>query len=198
MVESSATGAKLLLINPNGNVFASAVESTLGGVGTVEINSTNTITLTHSLTDDLELIQSGSGTTILISSFNSYTGATSITGGTLQIGTTPFPGSIGPKSAVDIEESATFVLVNVKGNILANNISAGTSGVGALIIESDKKITLSGALTDGSGGVLTVKQSGSGTTILTSAKNTYSGETTVSDGTLQIGSLSAAGSDWQE
>ena len=66
------------------------------------------------------------------------------------------------------------------------------SGTGLVNVNSAKGLTLSGALSNGGAGTLALTQSGTGTTILTGA-NTYSGATTVSAGTLQIGDGSTTG-----
>ena len=60
-------------------------------------------------------------------------------------------------------------------------------------IDTASAETLSGTLVDGVG-KLALTQSGAGTTTLTNSGNSYSEETTVSGGILQIGTSSVAGS----
>jgi T5SS/PEP-CTERM-associated repeat protein/autotransporter-associated beta strand protein len=89
--------------------------------------------------------------------------------------------------------------VNIGGSNVASSTSAGVieaakvafgNGTGSLNFNQNNSLTLSAAITGGSGG--TVKQQGSGTTILTGA-NTYSGATTVSGGKLVVnGSITAS------
>ncbi len=103
------------------------------------------------------ITMTGTGTLILSGTGNAYTGGTTITTGTLQVG-----------------DGAT------------SNGSLGTGGVtdnAALVFDPLTTSTITNAIT-GSG---TVTQNGPGTTLLTSAGNNYSGATTVSAGTLQIG-----------
>jgi autotransporter-associated beta strand protein len=196
---SVGAGASLILSNVHGNSLANSASNGVGGVGTLNVDSTNTNTLSGALTDgstgQLALTQSGAGTTILTNGANTFSGATSITSGILEIGTTATAGSLGAKSAVGIGGTATLDLVNGTGNTLANAVTAGSSGVGTLEINSANINTISGALIDGSGGgQLSLSQKGAGTTILTNSGNTFSGATNVGDGTLQIGTTSVAGS----
>ena len=106
----------------------------------------------------LGLIKKGTGTLIL-SNTNSYTGATTISGGTLQLGDGSTTGSI----------SSTSTLTN-NGTLAINRSNTATQG------------TDFGLISGGTGGFTQV---GSGTTILGLA-NTYNGATTVNAGTLNI------------
>ncbi|WP_179215134.1 autotransporter-associated beta strand repeat-containing protein, partial [Achromobacter xylosoxidans] len=103
--------------------------------------------------------QIGAGTTILTAD-NTYTGGTTISAGTLQLGNGGTTGAI-------------------LGNV-ANN--------GALTFNRSDVQTFPGQISGG--GV--VNQIGTGTTILT-ANNTYTGGTTISAGTLQLGNGGASG-----
>jgi len=96
---------------------------------------------------------------------NTYTGATTISAGTLQVGNGGTNGSLSPSSA--ITDNATLVF---------NRSNALTQGTDFAAIS-------------GSGNVV---QAGAGTTIL-SASNSYSGGTRVSGGTLQVGNANALG-----
>ena len=130
--------------------------------GTLVLNTAATQTLSGDITGTGAFTQSGAGTTILTGSANSYTGTTSITGGTLQIGNASAAGSLGGSGTI----------VNDAALVFAGNATATIAK------------TISG------GG--TVTQSGLGTTIFT-ANNTYSGTTTISAGTLQLGSGGTSG-----
>ena len=186
---SIGNGGMLLLVNLNGNTLASDIANGVGTVGTFNIDSARAITLSGTLTDgvtgQLALTQSGTATAILTNASNTYSGATTVVIGILQIGTTSTAGSIGPSSVVSIADNGTLTLVNVQGNVLANNITNGLGGSGLVINNSTLPTTLSGSLSDGAG-ILAINQSGTGTTTL-SGNNTYSGPTTVTGGTLQIG-----------
>jgi autotransporter-associated beta strand protein len=89
---SVSGGAALTLVNiggPVANTFANNVSNTVGGTGTVIVNSANTNTLSGALTDGgsgvLALTQSGSGTTNLTNTNNTYTGATNVTSGMMVV-----------------------------------------------------------------------------------------------------------------
>jgi autotransporter-associated beta strand protein len=107
------------------------------------------------------LTKVGSGTLTLAGN-NSYSGGTTISAGTLQVG---------------------------------NNTTAGTVGSGTVVDNASLVFYLSGTATianaiSGSG---TVAQSSSGTLIFT-GNNTYTGTTTISGGTVQIGAGGTTGS----
>ena len=121
--------------NPTGDTFANNISNGVGGVGTVNVASANTNILSGTLTDGaagtLALTQSGAGTTILTNTGDTYSGATTVNGGTLQIGSTQAAGSISAASTVTVN-SGTLSLVNVNGNIFSNAVSGG----GTLNIDS--------------------------------------------------------------
>ncbi|WP_427308493.1 autotransporter-associated beta strand repeat-containing protein [Cupriavidus sp. H39] len=98
--------------------------------------------------------------TLALAGANTYTGGTTVSGGTLQLGNGGTSGSI-------------------VGDVLDN---------GTLAFNRSDSSTFSGVIS-GSG---TVNQRGAGTTILTGA-NTYTGLTTISSGTLQIGNGGTTG-----
>ena len=77
-------------------------------------------------------------------------------------------------------------MLKLTGNTLANSVANTVSGTGSLNIAFATTLTLSGVLSDSAPGQLALKQSGTGTTIVTNT-DTYTGVTTVSAGTMQIG-----------
>jgi autotransporter-associated beta strand protein/T5SS/PEP-CTERM-associated repeat protein len=97
--------------------------------------------------------------TVILSGSNTYSGATTISAGTLQVGNGGNTGQLGSNT-----------------NAITNN--------GTLAFNRSDAVTFSNNVT-GSGGF---SQIGSGSTILTGS-NSYTGRTTVSAGTLQLGSL---------
>ena len=107
------------------------------------------------------LSKSGAGT-MTLSGANTYTGATTISAGTLQLGDGSTTGTLSASSAISVGSGATFAV---------NRSSAATQGT-----------DFSSAAITGAGGFT---QAGSGTTIL-NATNTYTGGTTVSAGTLRL------------
>ncbi len=193
-----ALGGALTLVNIGGNALYEDVSNDLAGTGTLVVNSAKTNILYGQLTDgsagQIALTQSGSGPTILANAFNTYSGATTVSKANLQVGTTSLPGSIGASSTTSISNGAKVTLVNLGGNILLGNVTNGVGGVGTLLSTSANTNTLTGTLTNGALGTLAVTQNGTGTTVLANAGNTYTGATTVSKGTLRIGTSALAGS----
>jgi len=182
------------------NNYTLSGTSSLNLVGTASVAptvtvATGTATISAPVGGISGVAANGAGTLILSNSANSYTGGTTITTGTVQLGTTAAAGSIG-SGAISVANGATLSVLNVKGNTVSNAISNVVGGSGTLLISSTLTNTFSGALTDGGSGgtgTLAVTQSGTGTTILTNSGNNYSGPTTVNKGTLQIGTSGTSG-----
>jgi autotransporter-associated beta strand protein len=110
------------------------------------------------------------GGALTLFSANSYTGPTTISAGTLQLGNAGLNGSLSPASALSVAENALFTVNQT------DTLTQGTE--------------FSSAAITGAGGFT---QAGTGTTILTAA-NSYTGPTTVSAGTLQLGNAGTDGS----
>ena len=148
------------------NIWSGAI--TLGS--TIGISSlAGTLTLSGAIGD------SGSGfgitkigaSTVALSGTNTYTGATSILQGTLQIGAGGTTGSLSPSSGISVASGATFAVNR------SDTVTQGTQ--------------FSGAAITGAGNFA---QNGAGKTTLNVA-NSYTGTTTVSGGKLEVtGSLS--------
>ncbi|MCY0858734.1 beta strand repeat-containing protein [Cupriavidus sp. D39] len=139
----------------------------LNGGGTVQSSSTGTLSIGNNngsglfsgvLQDSgavLSFTKNGTGTETLTGSSNTYSGSTTISGGTLQIGNGGTSGSLGQGAIAD---NANLVF----------NLSGST--------------TFSNPQISGSGNVT---QAGTGTVTLNNAQNDlYTGNTTVSEGTL--------------
>jgi autotransporter-associated beta strand protein len=172
---------------------------------TLAFDDANALTVSNVITQGAStanITQLGAGTTLL-SSANSYTGATTITAGTLQVGNV---GSLGSgASTVGAATNGTLTLA-AAGTLDLNGIGTSTSGVivgalsgvtGSKIINSsattgfldvgnknNSSSTYSGAIT-GNVGLIT---NGTGTLTLNgSAGNTYTGGTILNTGsTLAI------------
>jgi autotransporter-associated beta strand protein len=125
-------------------------------------NTTGTTTVNGSISGTGNLLQAGTGTTVLAAN-NSYGGSTTISAGTLQVGNGGTTGSLGTASTVTDNGTLTF---NLSGNTTVN---AAINGTGSVV------------------------QKGTGTTIL-AANNAYSGTTTITAGTLQVGNGGTSGS----
>src|SRR5271165_6292706 len=128
---------------------------------TFEIDNASAVTeVTGAISGTGQLTKTGSGALVLIGT-NTYSGGTTISAGTLQIGNGGTSGSI-------------------VGNVADN---------GTLAFDRSDAVTFSGVIS-GTGSLV---QLGSGTLVLT-GNNTYTGGTTISAGTLQIGNGGTTGS----
>ncbi len=155
----SLSGTSGTITNTGGSAAVLNVKQTAAGVfsGTLQ-NGSNTLALT---------LDSGSSNTLTLSGANTYTGGTTITAGTLQLGNGGTTGSLSAGSAIIDNASLAFDR--------SNTITEGTDFAGVIT---------------GSGGIV---QSGAGGTLVLSGANTFSGGTTITAGTLQMGNAAALG-----
>ncbi|WP_370543402.1 autotransporter-associated beta strand repeat-containing protein, partial [Herbaspirillum sp. Sphag1AN] len=128
------------------------------------------------------------GGTLVLGAVNTYTGATTISGGTVQTGVA---NAIQASSAVSVETGATLDMSQFAQTI--NNLSgAGTVLLGTQTLTANNATAASefSGVISGSGGLTKI-----GTNTLTlSGDNTYTGTITISAGTLQIGNNGDTGS----
>jgi autotransporter-associated beta strand protein len=157
---------------------------------TITVN-TGTATINVPVSGSAGLIANGAGTLVLANTGNSLSGNVTVVTGTLQIGTASADGSIGASAKVILDNGATLTLMNALNDTVPNSITAGLGQNGTVNFASPNTTIVSGALTDGSPGQLFLNQSGTGLTVLINSKNTNSGQTTISAGTLQIGTQTA-------
>jgi autotransporter-associated beta strand protein len=173
--------------------FASSRGITLNNIGatpggTIQVdNAGDTVTLSGALSGAGGLTKTGSGTLTLTGSSNSYTGATTVNAGTLAI---TGSGSIASSSGVNLAVSAAiFDISGASAGVTIKDLSgvSGTTvtlGANTLTAGSSNNTSFAGVIQSTGGGL--TKQ-GSGTLTLTGA-NTYTGATTISAGTLALGS----------
>jgi outer membrane autotransporter protein len=128
--------------------------------GTLAFDRSDSVSFGGTVSGTGAVNQIGTGTIILTAN-NTYTGGTTISAGTLQLGTGGTSGSI----SGDVTDNGTLAFDRSDGVSFGGTVS----GTGA------------------------VNQIGTGTTILT-ASNTYTGGTTISAGTLQLGNGGTSGS----
>ncbi len=160
----------------------------LTAAGTID-TQTNAVSSTGIISGAGALTKIGSNTCILAAA-NTYTGATTVSVGTLQAGiiSTSTTGAFGVGSAVTVSSGATLAL-NGFNNTVGSLSGAGavTLGSGVLTISSGGGNTLSGQISGSGGGITLV----SGVQTFSHA-NGYTGTTTVSGGTLQAGVATTA------
>jgi autotransporter-associated beta strand protein len=166
-----ATAADTVIGALSGTVSGSGNSATINNGGTgrnFTVNEVDTSTTYGGVIAGAGAFTLGSLSTgtLALSGDNTYTGATTINAGTLQLGDGGTTGSLSTSSG--ISGSGTFAIKR------SNAVSQGTDFSGSAIT-----------------GGLAVAQSGSGTATLTAA-NTYSGGTTVNSGTLILGNASGS------
>jgi len=208
----SAAGANLDISDTSAGA---TVQSLTGVVGSTVSLGSQTLTVTPTGTDEFDgvfqdggigagtgggLTMSGSGT-LLLTQTNTYTGATTVTSGTLALTGT---GSIASSSGValtasganlDISDTTPGTTIQGLSGVAGSTVSLGSKTL-TLDVPGNRSTIFGGVLQDGgigggTGGSLMM--SGAGTLILTAA-NTYTGSTTISSGTLQLGNGGTGGS----
>jgi autotransporter-associated beta strand protein len=143
-----------------------AANVALGASQTWTNNSVNSLTVSGRVSGGGNNLTTAGTGTIILSGANTYTGATTISAGTLQIGNSGTTGSLSPSSAITNDAALVFKR--------ADTITQGTHFASTI------------------SGTGTVTQAGTGTLVL-SGSNSYGGVTNVNSGTLNIQNNSALG-----
>ena len=137
--------------------------------------------------------KSGSGT-VIVDTPNTYTGNTTISGGTLQLGVTqaipggPNVGNVTVNGELDLAGNSQTINGLNGGGVIDSSTGSGTLTVGS----NNASGTFTGSITN-TGGILALVKAGAGTETLT-ANNGFSGGTTLSGGRLQVGAGNSLGS----
>lgn len=188
------TGATDYAIN-NGNL-----NSTLGAASDLIIhqNGTGTLTINGVITNGAgaqTLTKTGSGTLVLATN-NSYTGQTYINGGVLS--GADFNGSSSIFGGVDATSQ-----VNINGGTLrytgvtdstSRTLALGNNG-GTIQVDGGSGVVLtwSGVISN-TAGAASLTKSGTGTLLLTTATNTFTGGVFINEGVLQLNNSQSLGS----
>ncbi|MCO5062311.1 MAG: autotransporter-associated beta strand repeat-containing protein [Kiritimatiellae bacterium] len=199
------SGGSPTFVGSNPLTISGAVS--LSGANRTITVTASTLTLSGNISESgsRRLVKEGSGT-LTLSGNNAHSGGTELNSGTLNIGHANALGSgtfYTDGGTFDNSSGGALTVANAvefDGNPTFTGTSPLTiSGAGTLVgaatrtlTISASTLTLSGVLGEDSAGRNLTKQ-GSGTLIL-SGNNTYSGNTTVSAGTLQIGAGGTSGS----
>ena len=179
------------------DVDSSDTVASIEGAGNIDIASSQALTVGDSNDKTSSGVISGSGTlskvgsgTLTLAGTNTKTGSIGIAGGTLSVSSSSnlgaTPGSVDGDNIV-FNNNAT--LKTTSSFTLASNKGITMTGAGKISTDASTTLTYGGVITDS--GALT--KTGAGTLILT-GENTYTGATTVSAGTLTVGT-SSNGSD---
>ena len=167
----------------------------VNGNRTLTVRETNTVSQTFSGTlqdggaNALSLTKTGSGTQVLAGN-NTYSGVTTISTGTLQIGNGGTSGSIGSTSGVTNDGTITY---NRSDNLTA---SYGISGNGNLIKSGSGTLTLSGnntfvGSTTVTNGILALDRTGGGALSGTTSIGVGTGATLLVSQSYQVNNTSA-------
>ncbi|MDR2874824.1 MAG: autotransporter outer membrane beta-barrel domain-containing protein [Methylobacillus sp.] len=165
-ITTIANNATLRLGDGAGGGTAGSITGSVSNNGTLEFNRSNTVTYGGVISGSGAVNQIGTDTTIFTNN-NTYIGLTTISAGTLQLGSGVNGGASGSLGTGNIVDNSHLV-------INRNNTAT---------------VTLAGVIS----GTGDLSQIGSGTTIL-SGNNSYEGGTKITNGVLELQDANAAGS----
>jgi fibronectin-binding autotransporter adhesin len=201
-------------LNPSGNGTIGnngeiAAALGLGATRTVTVATSNTGSISGIVSGTGGLTKSGAGTLVLTNAANSYAGVTTVSAGTLLLGSTnaisTSPGinvsaatanlnlgglsqSVGTASVAGGVYNGTAVLGDtltiVNGGNVHSDVTVSLNNASRVITIASGVGTIDGVLS-GSGSGL--EKQGAGALVVTNAANTYDGATTITGGTLKLG-----------
>ncbi len=148
--------------------------------GALKINRSNAYTLSNAISGTGALIQAGTGT-LTLSGSNSYSGATTVSAGTLQISAANNLGSGVSGNNIIFNGGTLYSTANTY-SLGANRTITLQSGGGAFSV--DGAVTVDGVIS-GTG----TFYKGAGGTLVLSGNNTFGGQLTVGNGYLSIASI---------
>ena len=164
---------------------------------TIDVSGTQ-LTLGGQVTGTQGFTKTSAGTALLSNATNDYAGVTTVTAGTLAVTVNGALGAVGGNTIVGAAgtldlRGVTYAAaepVTLSGGTLQT--STGTSSfAGGINLTADStvsvsgtQLTLSGQITGGAGS--DIAKTGAGVLILSNGANTYSGDTNITAGTVQI------------
>ena len=211
LVTASGILGNTLSIGNGANLTANGgLSVTSGGIFAGNATSTITGSLNYASSTDSStfvgviagagntLTMNSAGKTLTLSGNNTYTGATTVTEGTLKAGVASVAGvsgAFGKNSAVTLNNTDGKGLdLDVYSNTIGslNGVAASTVKLGSGTLTTGSlgtTDTYAGVISGASGALV---KTGTGTQTL-SGNNSYTGGTTISQGILQVGSATALG-----
>ena len=183
-ISAAGTTLQVGLGGTTGSLGSGNVTINGAGTGYLGFDRSDAITVANAISGTGNLTQQGTGTLTLTGN-NTYSGATTLEAGILNVGSS---GALGSSGVLDFTGGTLQYGAANQTDYSARFYSA--PGLAYKIDTNGQAVTFASALT-GSGSTLT--KLGTGTLTLTGA-NTYSGGTTISGGTLQIGNGGPTGS----
>jgi autotransporter-associated beta strand protein len=182
--------AGTLTIGGAGQLGSGTYANTIADAGTFNYSSTATQTLSGVISGAGALTQTAG--TLILNAANTYTGYTTISGGTLQLG---LANGVPAASPVFLANGATFNLNGKSESIATLGGPIGETLAAGNVINNNSTLTINGTSVSNAGtagsGAYSGVISGSGNVLVTgggsttfSGSNIYGGATTVSGGTL--------------
>ena len=185
-------GSTLGINLPNGGLFSAGINM---GSGTVNLTSSGTNTITGQVNGfyNCTVNQNGTGTTILSGAINLFYGTANVNAGGLQLNAqysaVDATINVGSAGLLTFGTNAVNVIgLTGSGGVVLQNGSNGMT----LSVGGNNQSTAFGGILSGSNGALTV--TGTNNVLTLTGLNTYTGLTTVSSGSLQIGNGGTTGS----
>ena len=182
-----------LTVNALSGSSAGMIQSGVSGAVTLTATAATNSTFAGTINNGSGTVgftKSGAGT-LTFSGSNGYSGRTTISGGTLAMGSNNALGN-GGSLAVNggtLDLGGRSLTVNALSGSSAGMIQSGVSGAVTLTATAATSSTFAGTIRDGSGSIGFIK-SGNGTLTL-SASNGYTGRTQVNGGVLSLGNTNA-------
>ena len=167
-------------------------------IGDGGANLTISVPVTNGAASSARIVKAGTGALTLAGN-NTFTGGVTIEGGTLSLANAGALNSTTP-NAISFGSNASLKTLRMAGqNVTVSGLTTGATvgtsvvengevGTATLTVNNAAANTFAGVLQDGSAGTLALTKTGAGTlTLAGSNANTYTGQTTVSGGTLSLG-----------
>lgn len=184
------SGGGDLTFRTSGTTLALTVGSISLSSGNLFLGTSTNISANRHLTS----LSAGSTTVGTGSTLSLFVGANSATATVAAL-------TVNGTGAVNIRQGSTNVQ-NTSGTLQVASLTgtgtvqvtsvASTGSTGTLAIASTSDASFAGVLANGSSGALSVTKSGSFTQTLSGASNTYSGGTTITEGTLLVTNISGS------
>jgi autotransporter-associated beta strand protein len=185
---STTINAGTLQIGNGGTSGALSASGTITNNGTLVFKRSNTLTqgtdFANSISGTGNLTQAGSGTLVL-GSTNTYTGATTISAGTLSLSTVT---ALSATSGVNLANSTTLAYTGSAATL--DRLISVTSGTGTIRNSGSGLLTLSGGLSK-NGTTLTLAGGSNGITV----SNAISGSSANSDLVIDGGTVNLTGTN---
>lgn len=167
-----------------GSLSRSGTVTLNAGGGTIDVTNSATVTTSGVYSGVGGLTKSGAGTLILSNSANTYTGTTTIAGGTLTV----IGGSAINNTASVVVANVSGALLNLSASETIGSISGGGTTGGAINLNGNTLTTGGNNSSTSFDGLIygtgAFTKTGTGTMVLTNNANTYSGITSVNGGEL--------------